>query len=338
MSHLANPLALRLGAVTFWDAVWSSIHAKKHMLLFFEDLIFYEVFRWFFTHNLLRFDYIFSHVKILRTLGHSVYFLIFFYNSVSEKRFGSFYRNFALSAYNQKEIFNNFIHNLEGINFLGKWSSKLFYRKDFKYISLSSKAKKKKKKNIFKTKGIFFLFKSLISYYFTLHKNSLNLTLSVVKTLLLNKFILWKNKVFSFLFNKKASFSHLLKFSLYQVFGGSLNANILTNYVVTKLSQRFKLFRVIDPLLRTLTQLEFLLGFKVACSGRFTRKQIATYFWEKSGKLPLNTITQFIDYKYLTVTLKNSICGIKIWLCYPLQILKLKNLFKNATILNSLYE
>lgn len=57
-----------------------------------------------------------------------------------------------------------------------------------------------------------------------------------------------------------------------------------------------------------------LMGYKFAFRGRFSRKQRASFIWIHEGKVPLNTLNLFIDYSFLTITLKNSIVGIKIWL------------------------
>jgi len=56
------------------------------------------------------------------------------------------------------------------------------------------------------------------------------------------------------------------------------------------------------------------MGFKFAFRGRFSRKQRASFIWMHEGKVPLNTLKLFIDYSFLTITLKNSLVSIKIWL------------------------
>lgn len=55
------------------------------------------------------------------------------------------------------------------------------------------------------------------------------------------------------------------------------------------------------------------LGFKIKCSGRFSRKQRASAYWFLLGSVPLNTVTAHIDYGTYTVFLANSAITIKVW-------------------------
>jgi small subunit ribosomal protein S3 len=49
-------------------------------------------------------------------------------------------------------------------------------------------------------------------------------------------------------------------------------------------------------------------------SGRFSRKQRAGHMWFSRGKVPLNTISAFVDYGYYTIFLPNSAVTVKVWL------------------------
>jgi len=55
-----------------------------------------------------------------------------------------------------------------------------------------------------------------------------------------------------------------------------------------------------------------LYGYKMCFSGRFARKQRASYIWYQKGKIPLNTIKIIIDYAAVTIPLKNSEVSIKL--------------------------
>ena len=55
-----------------------------------------------------------------------------------------------------------------------------------------------------------------------------------------------------------------------------------------------------------------LLGFKIHCRGRFSRKQRASSIWFKHGKVDLNTLSSQIDYSFYSVPLRNSLCSIKV--------------------------
>lgn len=54
-------------------------------------------------------------------------------------------------------------------------------------------------------------------------------------------------------------------------------------------------------------------GYKITCSGRFSRKQRATYSWKSFGSLGLSSMKSKLDYSYKTIALKYSSCTIKVW-------------------------
>jgi hypothetical protein len=57
-----------------------------------------------------------------------------------------------------------------------------------------------------------------------------------------------------------------------------------------------------------------LLGYKLQCLGRFSRKQRASSRWFCFKSTPLNTIDANIDYNYWSLPITNSIITIKVWL------------------------
>lgn len=57
-----------------------------------------------------------------------------------------------------------------------------------------------------------------------------------------------------------------------------------------------------------------LFGFKMQCSGRFTRRQRASSIWFSYGSTPLNTIKERIDYSFFSIPISNSKITIKVWL------------------------
>lgn len=57
-----------------------------------------------------------------------------------------------------------------------------------------------------------------------------------------------------------------------------------------------------------------LIGFKMQCSGRFTRRQRASSIWFSYGKVPLCTLNENIDYSFFSKPITNSIITIKVWL------------------------
>ena len=56
-------------------------------------------------------------------------------------------------------------------------------------------------------------------------------------------------------------------------------------------------------------------GYKIACSGRFTKKEIASYDVFKYRNIPTSTGTKHIDFISVPFILKYSLCNFKIWLC-----------------------
>lgn len=62
------------------------------------------------------------------------------------------------------------------------------------------------------------------------------------------------------------------------------------------------------------TKTNNLKGYKMHLTGRFTRKQRAASYWFSKGKVPLNSINEFIDYAFFTIPLSNSAITVKVWL------------------------
>lgn len=61
-----------------------------------------------------------------------------------------------------------------------------------------------------------------------------------------------------------------------------LNPQFLARFIARRVSYGFQLTRVIRPVMKDLTRMmasrkHKIIGFRIACSGRFDRKQIATY-------------------------------------------------------------
>lgn len=53
-------------------------------------------------------------------------------------------------------------------------------------------------------------------------------------------------------------------------------------------------------------------GFKMHCSGRFSRRQRAGSVWYSRGRVPLNTFSVSIDYGAYTIPLENSEICVKV--------------------------
>jgi len=101
-----------------------------------------------------------------------------------------------------------------------------------------------------------------------------------------------------------------------------VNVNLLKKYITVRLQQRFQVSQLLAPVLRDLKRRKNILGFKFSFSGRFSRKEMATYEWFANGPVPLSTFNSNLEYISFPVRLKDGICGIKIWLNKKPLILK----------------
>jgi len=98
-----------------------------------------------------------------------------------------------------------------------------------------------------------------------------------------------------------------------------VNARFLSRFISRRLSFGFELNRVLNPIVLDLKKLvtaasSKLFGFKIACSGRFNKTQMATYSWEKFGPIRLNNFSASVDYSFSKVFMRYGACGIKVWL------------------------
>ncbi len=68
------------------------------------------------------------------------------------------------------------------------------------------------------------------------------------------------------------------------------------------------------PMLRHLSNNQYVKGFRIVCAGRFTRKEIALYDLRTYSSVPFSGVSSRLDFSLSEVVLKYSICGIKVWL------------------------
>jgi len=94
----------------------------------------------------------------------------------------------------------------------------------------------------------------------------------------------------------------------------SVTSYMIANYITTKLLQKYTIFEVLKPITKDLALNNTIAGFKIACSGRLTKKLRAGLFVQRGKSVPLSTLDMNIDYSVSTVRLRHGICGIKIWI------------------------
>jgi ribosomal protein S3 len=98
----------------------------------------------------------------------------------------------------------------------------------------------------------------------------------------------------------------------------NVNANIISEFFFIRLKQYYTIWEVlknINYLFRSLMhkRRRIVKGYRITCSGRFTRKQRATYSCKTFGSLALSSMRSKLDYSYRTIALKYSACTIKVW-------------------------
>lgn len=147
-----------------------------------------------------------------------------------------------------------------------------------------------------------------------------NLYEYIFRSILFNLYWRLINASLNFYLNK-IDFKNIYYFNIYNLNFLNITVDAITNYLSLKLQKRYSLNWILRPILKDLNikvkQKNFL-GYKIVCSGRFTRKQIATYMWMRNGSMKLNTITNLVKYSEVRVRLKYGICGIKVWINYGL--------------------
>lgn len=101
-----------------------------------------------------------------------------------------------------------------------------------------------------------------------------------------------------------------------------LTPKLLGEFITRKLAQRHRLRDILFPIMRSLGKNESVSGFKISCSGRFTRADRALYTWYRYGKISLNTVSRPILYDFTEKSLKFGMVSIKIWIQYNGKVLK----------------
>jgi ribosomal protein S3 len=120
---------------------------------------------------------------------------------------------------------------------------------------------------------------------------------------------LFRFKKFLFPFNFKK-----VNFIFKSITRSSITAPVIAKYICVRLSQKYSMKEILKPVIKDLISNRYVSGFKISCCGRFTKKEIATFFWKKIKKVSLSQATSRVEYSFNEVILKYSICGVKVWL------------------------
>ena len=114
-------------------------------------------------------------------------------------------------------------------------------------------------------------------------------------------------------------FKNKFYYNIYKVNYNKFNAKGLGKFIAINLREENQLNWIIKPILKDLNlriELKKILGYKIICSGRFTRKQRKVKLWYKNGKVQKNYFQNFVQYSLNTIRLKYGVCGVKIWFNY----------------------
>jgi len=291
MGHLINPISTRLGLSSFWVFAWS----KFALTTFSYNLMFDNIIR-----NLIL--WLFANSRIATQMSVVGVFLSHF--RVIRK-----YNDIRIQIYlilNSSNFLKSQSVEIESsfVNFRSELRSIV---NQYTPISVNFSARERNNVIEITLKKVFGL------YIAHLLKKNLDLIFNF------NKHFKKYRTVFDISFLKRIKF---------------INANFLSRFIARRLSFGFELNKVLNPIITDLTKLvnsnaSKILGFKIACSGRFNKTQMASYSWEKYGPLCLSTVSSSVDYSFSKVFLKYGSCGIKVWVfssIYPFQSYKTKTL------------
>ena len=293
MGHLINPISNRLALNSFWNSNWASNNNSNYVHVFKQDYLLFQFLDWFIKKSKFgRFNIIISHYKIYR-LNNKVYINFYYYNAgLEEKTYHHQIKSLITLLEKKNKSYNyNSNNSVESLTLLNNTSL-----------------------NISKDK-----LKSLYIY--------------IIKSAVSNLYWYTINRSLNFYLTKLNSQNDHYYFNIFGLDFLNITTDIISTYISLKLQQKYSLNWVLRPILKDLSlkiKSKMFLGYKIVCSGRFTRKQIATYMWMKEGSLQLNNFSSLVKYSQSTVKLKYGLCGVKVWLNYGYND---SNLFKRNLFL-----
>lgn len=91
-------------------------------------------------------------------------------------------------------------------------------------------------------------------------------------------------------------------------------APFLTHFYMKKLSRDYSVFNLNKAIKTEYKKLEYVRGLKLRASGRFTKRQRATFEKGQVGRIPLNTLSIPISYDVKSIPLKYGASTVKIWI------------------------
>lgn len=355
MGHLINPISTRLSFSTFWLSSWTDVLLKDFSYNLMLDKGFAALLDWVFIHSwfaqsLTKLGIFLSHYRFIRRGNKFRVHCFLVYNSslilkssFVESGLSSLPTDWS-TLWNRKSYFSKAkSRNSDLLNRLSVYSKNNFNSKErVKLFESLRKSIESQKKSFSLTGGSRFLKVD------SLKADSVIRSGLLYKKIALNKLFDGLNSFFlnllSTLFNQffykinLPSAIKIKKISLGIKFLDSfniINPQFIARFIARRISYGFQLQRVLKPLIRDLTlamskRKNKIVGFRIACSGRFDRKQIASYIWQKFGPVSLNKFAATINYGFATSYLKYGTCGIKVWVASRHQ--PISSQFSNKTV------
>lgn len=286
MGHVINPISYRLYNIRYWNNNWFS-NNLNYSYLINQDILLDRFFRKLLISH---FDstavgIIFVNLKVIRVFDNISLYL-YIHDSFLDLLFFNLKKNARFILI--RRLFN-----------------KRFYKKYRKSLRLDKQFKKLKSR-------LFVVLKKKI-----ILKYSRKLFFLFIKNKILK--IYWDSfKTLSLFYLKKFNRSNFLnKIFVIGLSKMNVNANIISEFFFIRLTQYYTIWEVlrnINFLFKSLMRGKRLVkGYKITCSGRFSRKQRTTYSWKAFGSLAFSTVKSKLDYSYKTIALKYSACTIKVW-------------------------
>ena len=319
MGHLINPISNRLSINSLWSSNWSLVNNFNYVNIFKKDYILFQFLNWFKKRSkFFKFNLIISHYKIFKIYKNVFINLYYYHANIEEKKY-HFQVIFLLNLLRKKK---NYFHERNN-KFKYERINKLNNVYRFKRFSFKERASGERIYKLSYVKPKFLRKKKKSKF-----KRIKNLYIYFIKIVVANLCWYITNKFTNFYLSKLLFNNEKYYFNIYNLNFLSVTTEIISTYIAARLQQRYTLNWVLRPVLKDLAKKmkkNIFLGYKIVCSGRFTRKQIATYMWMKKGSLQFNTFTNLIRYSESSVKLKYGLCGIKVWLGYGLNNLTVIN-------------
>lgn len=281
--YIVNPIGVRLQFHGAWKDGWA-IDKLCYAEFLHNILQLRKYFLFFMTSEELKnMGVLFSHVEILRQ-GTRTIILVFTYDGEREEMW----------HYGLHEHINYIKITLK--RFFKKYSFMLKKRRiaNTSLVNKNDRVRKEKRYKYWKEKlmGIF-----MVWWFMPFYRN-------LAKVL-----------------ENKASVISILtpEVKFYGITNNGITSQLLSRFLGLKLQKGFTLMELINPIRKELLVVKkeekWFYGFKFKFKGRFKRRNRSKKIVVGVGKMPLSTTAVYMDYSFSTVVLRNSICGIKVWLC-----------------------